>query len=87
MLFLMKLLEAPPYSWLRWKKKRRFLEDKSDPLANSLIEGLKEVSADPNFNNQEFESSIPSVATKDVKLPIKSEWWDKYLYLGLLDYA
>jgi hypothetical protein len=55
---------------------------------NLLIEAVKNLDGTDFIKNEAGARSLsPSVAVKDDKAPVRSEWWDKYLHLGLSDYA
>jgi hypothetical protein len=69
------------------EEEKNIFQDKSDPQINSLIEGVEALGVTKNGNMASMEKEAPSVATKDDKALIKSEWWDFYLYLGLSVHA
>ena len=59
---------------------------------NLLIEGFKNLGVNPASTEQMNALPVKHIigftgATKDDKAPIKSEWWDTMLYLGLSDQA
>jgi hypothetical protein len=62
-------------------------EDKTDPPMNVLVEELKNLELTETADVISKPGIEPSGATKDNKVPIKSEKWDKMLYLGLSDHA
>ena len=74
------------------EEERAVFQDQSDPPMNLLIESLENLGVNPSEEKSRSGSSPevgtgPVGATKDDKAPIKSEWWDKMLYLGLSNHA
>jgi hypothetical protein len=61
--------------------------DKADPPMNVLVEELKTLELNVTTDVISKPGMEPSGATKDDKAPIKSEKWDKMLYLGLSAHA
>jgi hypothetical protein len=52
-----------------------------------LVEEIKALKLKTTSNKEPLttdKDDNPSMPTKDDKAPIQSEWWDKYLHLGLL---
>jgi hypothetical protein len=61
------------------------IHDQSDPPVNDLIEPTKKLNVSGSSKEASgLKSSNPSIAVKDDKAPIKTESWDKYLYLGTM---
>jgi hypothetical protein len=68
------------------EEERDIFQDKSEPPVNLLIKSLEDLKL-TGVGKCVVDPGNPSVATKDDKSPVKSEWWDKYLFLGLSEYA
>jgi hypothetical protein len=72
------------------EEEKAIFQDKSELPFNDLIEKVERLDLSKGGSDQKsvkVEKGPSGAATKDDKAPIKSEYWDKYLFLGLSEHA
>jgi hypothetical protein len=69
------------------EEERAIFRDTTDPPTNMLVEELKNRELNEPLVFPQTDKAEPGGATKDDKAPIKSEKWDKMLYLELSEYV
>jgi hypothetical protein len=81
------LKRGPSLLLTRPEEEKAIFQDKSEPPMNLLIAGIKGLKLGQANEESDVDAVRPAVATKEDKAPVKSEGWDKMLYLGLSEHA